>query len=254
MDYRKRGVSFAGTRGSASAEFTLTFTEGDGMLSKCGNYFIESVSLNKDSNHEVISALGAFFYPSLVKSFFQADLSIDQFQTNYDTIKVSIDPLMKSFVNSINYILDHPQLADENLLLTKLKELLLLLSKSESAHSIHAFVHSLFVKNEYEFNEIIQQNLYSNLSLQEMAHLSNMSLARFKRKFSEYFKESPAKYILQKKIEKSISLLTYNSKSIADIAFECGFESVSSFDRSFKKIVKISPSKYRMSQNDKSLR
>lgn len=228
----------------------LTFSEGDAMLSKCGNYFIENVSINATTEHDVISVIGAFFYPSMVKNFFQSDLSIEQFQNNYDTLKISIEPLMKSFIESINYMLDNPKLADENLVITKLKELLLLLSKSENAHSINAFVNSLFVPYEYNFNEIIQQNIYSNLSLPEYAHLANMSLATFKRKFNEFYKASPAKYILQKKLEKSVQLLSHRTKPISEIAFECGFETISNFDKAFKKQFEKSPTEYRLSQID----
>jgi AraC-like DNA-binding protein len=148
-------------------------------------------------------------------------------------------------------MLDNPTIADENLILTKLKELLLLLSKSEKASSINEFVNSLFVPYEYNFNEIIQQNLYSNLSLPEFAHLCNSSLATFKRKFTEFYKESPAKYILQKKLEKSIQLIRHKSKPISEIAYECGFETISNFDKAFKKQYGKSPSEYRLSQNDK---
>lgn len=229
----------------------LTFAEGDGMLSKCGNYFIENVTINQKTEHQVISAIGAFFYPAMVKSFFQTDLSIQQFQSKFDTTKINIEPLMKAFIDSINYMLDNPAIADENLIVTKLKELLLLLNKSEKAGSINEFVNSLFVPHEYNFNEIIQKNLYSNLSLVEFAHLSSLSLATFKRKFTDYFKESPAKYILKKKLEKSIQLLQHKSKSISEIAYECGFETISTFDKSFKKQYGKSPTEYRLNENTK---
>jgi AraC family transcriptional regulator, exoenzyme S synthesis regulatory protein ExsA len=226
----------------------LAFTEGDGMLSKCGNYFIENITINQKTDYQVISAIGAFFYPTMIKSFFQGDLSIQQFQSNFDTTKISIEPLMKSFIDSINYMLDNPKIADENLIVTKLKELLLLLSKSEKASSINEFVNSLFVPHEYKFHEIIQKNLYSNLSLPEFAHLCNSSLATFKRKFSELYSQSPAKYILQKKLEKAIQLLQHKSKPISEIAYESGFETISNFDKAFKKQFGKSPSDYRMSQ------
>ena len=229
----------------------LTFNEGDGMLSKCGNYFIENVTINEKTEHQVISAIGAFFYPTMVKSFFQSDLSIQHFQNKFDTTKISIEPLMKSFIDSINYMLDNPNLADENLIITKLKELLLLLSKSEKASTINEFVNSLFVPHEYNFNEIIQRNLYSNLSLPEFAHLCNLSLATFKRKFAEFYKESPAKYLLQKKLEKSIQLLGHKSKPISEITYECGFETISNFDKAFKKQFKKSPTEFRLSQINK---
>ncbi len=231
----------------------LTFKEGDGMLAKCGNYFIENVTVNKITENQHISVVGAFFYPSMVKSFFQSDLSIEQFKSNFDMVIIDIEPLMKSFIDSINYMLDNPKVADENLIITKLKELLLLLSKSEKGNSINAFVSSLFVPHEYKFSEIIQHNLYTNLSLPELAHLCSMSLATFKRKFTAYYKESPTKYILKKKLEKSVHLLSIMPKNISDIAYESGFETISNFNKAFKKQYGKSPTEYRLSQNDKQM-
>ena len=40
-------------------------------------------------------------------------------------------------------------------------------------------------------------------------------------------------------------LLLETNKSITDIAFECGFNSVSSFNRSFKKVKGISPREFK---------
>lgn len=231
----------------------MTFNEGDGILAKCGNYFMESVAINDKIEHQTISAVGAFFYPTMVKSFFQSDLSIEQFQSNFDAAKISIEPLMKSFIDSINFMLNNPKVADDNLIITKLKELLLLLSKTEQGNSINVFVNSLFVTHEYNLNEVIQQNLYANLSLPELAHLCGMSLATFKRKFTDYYKESPAKYILRRKLEKSVHLLVYKSKTISEIAYESGFETISNFDKAFRKQFSKSPTEFRLSQNDKLL-
>jgi len=231
----------------------LTFTEGDAMLAKCGNYFIENISINEKAVNEVISVVGAFFYPTIVKDFFQTDLSLKGFSLQNDASKINIEPLMKSFVDSLNFMLDNPTLADDNLIVNKLKELLILLSKSEKATSINEFVHSLFVPHEYNFKEIIQQSLYANLALSELAYLCGLSLATFKRKFSENYSQSPAKYFLLKKLEQAEALTQIKSKSISEIAYESGFETISNFDKAFKKQFGKSPSEYRLSQKDNYL-
>ncbi len=225
----------------------FAFSEGDAMLSKCGNYFFEQVSINQDSKQETIAAIGAYFYPGIIKKIFQTDLSIQNFQNNFDTIKVSVEPLLKLFVESVSYMIDNPSLVDEDFTINKLKELLLILSKSEKAESVNAYISSLFVPYEYDFNEIIQQNLYANLSLAELAQLCNLSLATFKRKFTNLYGQSPARYFLLKQLEKSKQLLSISSIPISDIAYECGFNSISNFDRAFKKHFKKSPKEYRLS-------
>jgi AraC family transcriptional regulator, exoenzyme S synthesis regulatory protein ExsA len=231
----------------------LNLNEGDAMLSKCGNYFMENVMINQKSEHRVISAIGAFFYPEMVKGFFRTDLTIQPFQNNFDTKKISVAPLMKPYMDSIGFMLDNPGIADEDLVGTKLKELLLLLSKSENSESINSFVNSLFVPCEYDFNDIIQKNLYSNLTIRELAHLSNLSLATFKRKFKELYKLSPARYILQKKLVRAVHLLQYETKPVSEIAWECGFGTVSNFNKAFKRHFEKSPTEFRLSQKDKKL-
>lgn len=228
---------------------SLTFSEGDALYAQCGNYFIENP--NHVTENQVVSVIGAFFYPSIVKRFFETDFSIESFQNHAAVVKINVEPLMKSFIESIDFMLDNPSIADENLIVNKLKELILLLSKSEKATSIHAFVNSLFEPQKYNFKEIINQNLYSNLSVVEFAYLCNMSLATFKRKFNEYFSDSPAKYITQKKLERAVILLSLKSKSISEICYECGFQSISNFDKTFKKFYLKTPSDYRLSQMDK---
>ncbi|MDD5152110.1 MAG: AraC family transcriptional regulator [Flavobacterium sp.] len=224
----------------------LSFTEGDAMLSKCGNYFIEQLATNPNPKTETLTVIGSYFYPEIIKHFFETDLSIQNFQNNFDTVKINVEPLMKSYIESIFFLLDNPEIADENLIVNKLKELLLLLSKTEKAASINEFISSLFIPFEYNFNEIIQQNLYANLSLKEYATLCNCSLSTFKRKFFDLYSESPSKYILIKKLEKTTQLLQIKTKPIADIAYDCGFETVSSFNKGFKKHFSKSPSEYRL--------
>ncbi|MDP2385708.1 MAG: AraC family transcriptional regulator [Bacteroidota bacterium] len=225
----------------------VTYSKNEAMLAKCGNYFIENTPENQNKADNTISVIGAFFYPEMVKSFFEKDLSIKHFQHKFDVIKVNVEPLMKSFIDSVDFLLENQSIVDENIIINKLKELLLILSKSENASSVYAFVKSLFIPHEYNFNEIIQTNLYSDLSLDDFAKLCNCSLATFKRKFTELYSESPAKYITLKKLEKATQLLHLENKAIADIAYECGFETISNFNKAFKKHFGKSPSEMRLS-------
>ncbi len=223
----------------------LKYTKNEAMLAKCGNYFLEDISINETDNK--LAAIGAFFYPEMVKEFFATDLSLKHFAKPFDVKKVNIEPLMKSFIDSIDFLLDNQTLVDENIIINKLKELLIILSKSENANSINEFVSSLFIPYEYDFTDVIQKNVFSNLSLKELAMLCNCSLATFKRKFAEHYKESPTKYFTQKKLEKAEQLLVLKSKSIGDIAFDCGFETISTFNKAFKKHFGKSPSQFRLS-------
>ena len=95
--------------------------------------------------------------------------------------------------------------------------------------------------------------MYSNLSITELAHLCGCSLATFKRRFRKYFDQSPAQYFLQKKLEKSLQLLSIDTLPISEIAYDCGFENITHFNRAFKKHFGKTPTQLRLSQNDNHL-
>lgn len=93
-----------------------------------------------------------------------------------------------------------------------------------------------------QFSETINNNLCANFTIAELAHLCGMSLSSFKRKF----KESPKKHIGHLKLKKAEKLLTTSQLRISEIAYDCGFESISIFNQSFKSYYVKSPSSYRL--------
>ncbi len=225
----------------------LYFEPGDGLLAKCGNYFFEN---NKQNNLDGnVSLITTYFYPEVVIKLFDKDIFSSNYQSNYNVTKVIVDKLLVKFKENISFLLDNPDAVDETLLLTKLKEFLILLAKQDNAPNVIDFVSSFFRPYEYDFKTIIEKNILSSLSLSEFAKLCGMSLATFKRKFAEYYHESPKKYIDSKKIEKAIQLLANPSNRISDIAYDCGFDTVKSFNRNFKSKRGISPTEYRAYNN-----
>jgi len=132
----------------------------------------------------------------------------------------------------------------------KLKEFILLLAKTEHAPSHLDFLAGMFNVAKSELQSTIANNLYSSLSIDQFAVLCNMSTSSFKRKFKETFELSPKKYFGVKKIEKAAEMLIDLNIRISDIAYDCGFESLATFNRTFKSVHGKSPSDFRLSQND----
>lgn len=227
----------------------LEFREGEGLLAKCGNYLIERPLSTGPPSEAVLEVVAAYFHPSIVKGFFPGDLSFSNFKPDFDASKLPMNDLLKTFMDSIHFLLENPSVCTEDLVGLKIKELLLLLAKSENAPSIHQFIASLFKPYEYDFREIIQKNTLSNLSLSELAMLCNMSLATFKRRFTEIFGESPAHYLAIEKLKKAADLLSVPETQISNIVYDCGFETVPHFNKAFKKHFGMSPTAFRMSES-----
>lgn len=218
---------------------TIEICDGEGLFAKCGNYFFEK------QNSDQISLMAAYFYPEIVQQIFTENIFSSTYNPPYDAKRVVIDELLLNFKQNLSLLLDHPEIVDEHLLLTKLKEFILLLAKSENAPGVIDFVSSFFKPFEYEFKMIIENNKYADLSLDDLAKLCGMSLATFKRNFSEYYQTSPKQYLIAEKIKKASKLLLVPGNRISDIAYDCGFDTVSSFNRNFKKLMLQSPSEYR---------
>jgi AraC family transcriptional regulator len=94
--------------------------------------------------------------------------------------------------------------------------------------------------------DYIKENLHEELSLEKLAILSNFSKFHFHRIFKSVTGTTVNEFIKNAKIERALFFLMNNpSKTISEIANDCGFLSISSFSRSFREVKQITPSEWR---------
>lgn len=92
----------------------------------------------------------------------------------------------------------------------------------------------------------IDENLDSELSLEIVAKVGFYSPFHFHRIFKAITNETLNLYITRKRIEKTASLLLHQKNiGITELSLQYGFNSNSSFTRTFKKFYGISPSEFR---------
>ncbi|CAL2085841.1 AraC family transcriptional regulator [Tenacibaculum sp. 190524A02b] len=223
----------------------LNLNHNTAMIAKCLNYFFEPCK-NKNSQNKGVESVGIFLYPSLVEELFDLDITLSNYESNYNVKQVQVDLMLNNFRQSIDILLENPELVDDNIIKTKLKEFIQLMVKSQNSPSELDFLAALFKPNEIEFKKVIKQNLYANLSVKELALLTHLSESSFKRKFKEVFSESPRKYLTQKKLERAAEFLKSKNNRISEIAYDVGFDSVSTFNRNFTVYYGKSPSEYRL--------
>lgn len=83
--------------------------------------------------------------------------------------------------------------------------------------------------------DFIDQNLSSELTLQQLSEVANFSAFHFHRIFTSIAGEPLFKYIQRLRLEKAAFLLASNrKKSISEIALDCGFSSQACFSRAFR--------------------
>lgn len=91
----------------------------------------------------------------------------------------------------------------------------------------------------------LKENYTQSVQLQHLAELSGYSFDRFRHAFKERTGLSPMNYIMMKRIERSIELLSCTHMKISAIAVECGFATPSQFSSLFKKCTGIMPKEFR---------
>lgn len=90
---------------------------------------------------------------------------------------------------------------------------------------------------------LIDEAYSEEITLNRAAQVSNLSVTHFCRLFKEATGMTFNDYITFYRVNHAIRLLN-SSKKMTEIALECGFGSISSFIRSFKKYKSCAPSKY----------
>ena len=83
------------------------------------------------------------------------------------------------------------------------------------------------------------------LGVDDLAAVAGLSRAHFSREFRAAFGESPHAYLLTRRLERAAALLRMTDRSVADICFSVGLQSVGSFTTSFTRTYGRSPLAYR---------
>ncbi len=95
--------------------------------------------------------------------------------------------------------------------------------------------------------ECIQLNYMNDLNVNKLAEYVNLNRSYLCSIFKKALDTSPQTYITQYRINKSCEFLQNPTYSITDISLMVGYKDYAVYQRSFKKIMNMSPSDYRKS-------
>jgi AraC-like DNA-binding protein len=160
--------------------------------------------------------------------------------TGAPMIELSPDPFLKGYFDSLVPYFDHglaipPTLAD-----IKTKEAVALILRGRPA--LTEFLFDFSEPHKIDLEAYMAKNYMFNIPIAQFARLTGRSLASFKRDFEKIFKISPGHWLQQKRLAEAHYLISKKGRKPSDVYLDVGFENLSHFSYSFKKMFGVAPS------------
>jgi transcriptional regulator GlxA family with amidase domain len=95
--------------------------------------------------------------------------------------------------------------------------------------------------------EHIDRNIGQRISVEALAKLANLSVWHFGRAFKQSVGVTPHNYLMRRRVELAMELLSGTDMRLSEIALAAGFADQSHFARRFRQHVGMSPRDYRWS-------
>ncbi|MEA2468222.1 MAG: hypothetical protein QOJ57_2348 [Thermoleophilaceae bacterium] len=93
--------------------------------------------------------------------------------------------------------------------------------------------------------DLADARYFEPLGVDDLARAAGLSRAHFSREFRAAFGETPHAYLLTRRLERAAALLRTTDRSVADVCFSVGLQSLGSFTTSFNRMYSMSPTTYR---------
>lgn len=110
-----------------------------------------------------------------------------------------------------------------------------------------ASVESFILKENESMQKALQyimQNFQKDIQIKDLLEVTNMSYASFYNYFKRSFKTHFKEYLLDIRVDYACKLLNDESVNISEIAYSCGFENLSNFNRKFRRLKNMTPSQF----------
>lgn len=148
------------------------------------------------------------------------------------------------FSNTNAYLRDeefHPDETAENI---KMTELIYHIVSHDDGCIKSKILNNIDVEKE-SFEQLVFDNIFKDVSIEELASEANRSLTSFKKEFRKLFGLPPHKWFIRQRLMHARLLLISTSYSVSEIGAQCTFPNTSHFIKLFKKEYAMTPAAYR---------
>jgi AraC-like DNA-binding protein len=96
-----------------------------------------------------------------------------------------------------------------------------------------------------EAEKYLIKNIKNSVTIEQVAEKVGVSKRKLQQKFKDHFGISIQTYLTRKRMERAAILLEGTSHPIKVIANDCGYGTINSFIKTFRKVNKTSPAQWR---------
>ena len=165
--------------------------------------------------------------------------------STYNFVSSEADAALRNFFLSIDLSLRNSGLLHNDVgQRIKLNELIYLILSGEDNCIKRRVLRSSDVLSN-QFINIIYENLFNDVSVEELAELTNRSLTSFKKEFKRIFNMPPHRWIIEQRLNRARIMLTSTNRTVSEIGTECGFSNISHFIKLFKCRYNATPATFR---------
>jgi AraC-like DNA-binding protein len=236
----EKTVHFAGTQVSVKPHQFVLLAAGNCLMS-------EKIAQKNKDYHSIL----IFFDNNLLQDFFDRHATLLGKKAlppgHQPFLLLEKDDFLVNFTHSLDSMLNVGKPIYHELEKLKLEELFLYLAMQYPGQLAQIRNMSYETDDDWAIRQAVTSHVSSNVTVEELAFLCNMSLSTFKRRFAKLYGTSPNKWLLEMKMQKAAQLLRRGEHKVSEIYFELGYENLSSFIQSFKQVHGITPKQYQLS-------
>jgi AraC-like DNA-binding protein len=226
----------------------VNFSDGDVFLFAPGlpHCFFNTPGYEK--GHELAHAVVIQFRNNFLGNDFFNKNEISQLKKLIDKSKFGIQ-----FTKTKKPLQDRIQTINQKKTINRLVELLVILNElstnknvnllsTEDTLNLCSLNDSMIINNVYKY---VAENFQNKINFDVAASVANLQRSAFCRYFKRKTKKRFTEFVNETRIMHARKLLSETDKSTIEIAFECGYENTSYFNRQFKLICGITPTVFK---------
>ncbi len=232
-NYEEILFTFSGEKLIHIGDQSWALTDGDSLLVRKTAYVQEMFD---NTDWEVLAFhFNADFVKSVVKEF-KENFTIENIpKVPHDMVlRIKVNQNIRTYFYSFLPLFSDDIEFSEPLMERRVRELLINILAEPANINVLAYFHHIYSQHKIPIWHVMESNFMFNLPLSEFAKLCQRSISTFKNDFKNYYNTSPGKWLLEKRLNHSKQLIQSTNKTIAEVAFQSGFENVSHFSRVFK--------------------